>query len=260
MVVGLALGLGLSLPALAAHETAEVGYLDQQRIEDTHPFRQAILQVQHEKRLLDQEFVPAMRGATSHAEQKLLTQRFAHRFAAVQAKCLDPVFALARTAMVEVAWRHHLSTIVDLKLVSIGGINVTAEVVALIVHPHHLDGLVTPQLSPSTIGFVDQQQINLLPSVKKVNERFQQSAQRIEKHTQQQLKLAATQHERQAIIRQAQDAQTIAHHQLLEPMLDRQQQVIATVAARQGLTLVLDRTQILLGGHDVTSAVVEAMR
>lgn len=250
----------LVAPAALAADLTDVGYLDQAAVGALPQFQRANAQVAQYKAQLDPQFNAAMKRARTSADQQRVRGEFQQRFLDKQRQVLGPLFARAQTAIAQVASNQRLSIVVDKRIVVYGGQNITKAVVDLVNGP----GPVVPPAStppPSTIGFVDQTQIDQVPSIKQANDNFLKFASDARQAALQKIQGAKNnQQQQQQIFQQYQKSLTDEQNRTLKPLVDKTRNAMASVAHQKNLILVIDRSDVIYGGMDITLDVQNALK
>jgi outer membrane protein len=256
MVVALLAGMA---PEVGAIEIMNVGYLDQNVIENTPAFRAASQQLQNYKIVLDQQFTNAMHGINDHAQQQQISAHFNQLFAQRQDTLLAPLFVRGRAAIAEIATRHHLSVVLDHRVVLVGGVDITNDVIQRLASTKPLSSA-APSLPASTIGFVDERQLNSVPSIKAQNDQFAQAQHAIEQQATQSMRSAKNDTDRAAIAQRAQSDQAAKQHAIIDPMVAQLDAAMSKIADQRGLALVVDKGAVIIGGRDVTKDVIGVLK
>src|SRR5579875_2798259 len=176
-----------------------------------------------------------------------------------QRELFGPLFAAAQTAVASVASSKSLSVVVDKRIVIVGGQDITQNVIDLLESP----GAPVPPVNtppPSTVGWVDQNQIDQLDQFKKAQAQFVQFGEEQRKAAQDKLRSAKTDADRNKIYADYQKAIDDKRKELVQPLVDQTRSAIESVAKKRGLLLVIDRSNLIYGGTDVTSDVVAALK
>jgi outer membrane protein len=255
----IALALAASAPRALAADVTDIGYVDQAALSNIGPFLSANRQLAAYKAQLDREFAQRLRGIRDQNTQARIAQEFQNRLALRQRALFGPLFARAQVAIASVASSKNLSVIVDKRIVIFGGQDVTNSVVQLLTGP----GDPIPPVSsppPSSVGFVDQSQIDAVPSLRAANEDFQKYQATQQQAAQAKLKGAKNDADRQAILKDYQAALGDKQKQEITPLVDKTRDTIADVAKKKGLLLVIDRSNLIYGGTDITSDVTSALK
>lgn len=256
-------GIGLLLtslaPATLAADVTDIGFVDQASLSNIPPFTVANRQLAGYKTQLDREFARRMRGVRDQNTQARIAQEFQNRLGQRQNALFGPLFARARVAIASVASSKNLSVIVDKRIVIFGGQDVTSNVVQLLTGP---GDPIAPVSSPppSSVGFVDQAQIDAVPSLKAANDDFAKYQAAQQQAAQAKLKGAKNDTDRQQILKSYQAALADKQKQDIAPLVDKTRATIETVAKKKGLLLVIDRSNLIFGGTDITSDVTSALK
>jgi outer membrane protein len=255
----LALVAAIAAPSVLAAEFTDVGYVDQAKLASIKSFNDANRQLAVYKAGLDKQFAQRMRGIKNPADQQRIAQEFQGKLAAKQRDVLAPLFTKAQVAIASVASRKNLSIIVDKQIIIVGGQDVTDAVIDL------LNGVGEPvppvnTPPPSSIGYVDQTQIDVVPKMKSANDEFAKFRADQQQQAQAKMKSAKTDVDRQAVITAMQKALTDKQKQLIDPLVEQTRGVIADVAKKKNLVLVIDKINRIYGGTDITSDVTSALK
>jgi outer membrane protein len=258
-LAGLALSIAALTPAGLAADVTDVGFVDQGAIAVLPAFAAANRRLAAVKADLDRQFAARVRGVKNPNDQARIAQEFQNKYGAKQREVLGPVFQRAQISIASVASSKNLSVIVDKRIVIFGGQDVTRDVVALFSGV----GDPVPPVStppPSSVGYVDQFQIDAVPKLKKANDDFAkfQNDQKVAAQTK--MRAAKTDAERQQIFKDLQKALLDKRKELLDPVVDQTRNVIADVARKKGLALVIDRGNLIYGGTDITADVTSALK
>jgi len=251
-----ALAVTLAPHALAVDIT-DVGIVDQAALGNLKPFQDAQAQFAQARTQLNAQFQAAIKGK-SQADQQKIFNDFNNRMASRQQQIFGGLLSRVQVAIASVAANKGLSVVVDKQIVVFGGQDITKDVIALFGSP----GVLVPPVNtppPGEIGYVDQSQIDALPSVKKANAAFMQARQTLGAQLQQQLGGKPQAQQRQIV---SQFNQQLAGEQKkdLQPVIDSTQKAIADVARKKNLMLVIDAADRVYGGTDVTSDVVGELK
>jgi len=255
----LALVAALAAPSVLAADVTDIGFVDQARLASIKSFSDANRQLAAYKAGLDKQFVQRMRGVTRPAEQQRIAQEFQNKLAQKQRDLLAPLFTRAQVAIASVASSKNLSIIVDKQIIIVGGQDVTGAVIDLLSGA----GEPVPPVStppPSSVGYVDQTQIDVIPKMKSANDEFAKFRADQQQEAQAKMKAAKTDADRQAIFVAMQKAIADKQKQLIEPLVDQTRGVIADVAKKKNLILVIDKINRIYGGTDITSDVTSALK
>jgi Skp family chaperone for outer membrane proteins len=254
-----AVGLGVFSPAALAADVTDIGFVDQAALSNLGAFTAANRQLAAYKAQLDQEFARRMRGVRDQDTQSRIAAEFQGRLAQKQRALFGPLFARAQVAIASVASSKNLSVIVDKRIVIFGGEDVTSSVIALLTGP----GDPIPPVNsppPSSVGYVDQAQIDAVPALKAANDDFAKFQAAEQQAAQAKLKAAKSDADRQAVLRDYQAALGDKQKQEIAPLVDKTRDTIAEVAKKRGLLLVIDRSNLIYGGTDITSDVTSALK
>jgi outer membrane protein len=253
------LALGVFAPQTVAADVTDIGFVDQAALSNIGPFTSANRQLAGYKAQLDREFAKRMRGVRDQSTQARIAQDFQQRLGQRQRSLFGPLFARAQVAIASVASSKNLSVIVDKRIVIFGGQDVTNDVVKLLTGP---GDPIAPVSSPppSSVGFVDQTQIDAVPSLRDANEDFQKFQAGQQQQAQAKLKNAKSDSDRQQILKDYQKALGDKQKQEITPLVDKTRDTIAGVAKKKGLLLVIDRSNLIYGGTDITSDVTSALK
>ena len=246
-------------PATLAADVTGIGFLDQAALANIPSFLNASRQMQAFKQSLDQQFAERMRSARDQQEQARIAAEFQDKLVAKQREVLGPLFARAQVAIASVASSKSLSVVVDKRIVVVGGQDVTKSVVDLLNGP----GAPIPPVStppPSSVGYVDQTQIDLVPKIKSANDDFNKFQLDQQQQAQQKFKAAKSDGERQQILKGYQQVLADRQKQSIAPLVDRTRDAIADVAKKKGLLLVIDRSNLIYGGVDITGDVTSELK
>ena len=264
LLVRLSLAILLTLaatgaPQVLAADVSGIGFLDQNALANIASFRDANKKFVAFRDKLQKEYVGRARNAHSQQDQAKLASEFQSRLQNEQRTLFGPLFAAAQTAIASVASSKALSVIVDKRIVIVGGQDITQNVVDLLNSP----GAPVPPAStppPSTVGWVDQSQIDQLDQFKKAQSQFVDFGEQQRKAAQDKLRTAKTDADRNKIYADYQKAIDDKRNQIVTPLVDQTRSAIASVAKQKGLLLVIDRSNLIFGGTDVTSDVVAALK
>jgi outer membrane protein len=256
-LAGLALVLA-SAPAVLAADTTDIGYVDQATLSGIPAFAAAKRQIDSYGLDLQKQYMARARGA-SPAEQQRLSAEFQQKIADRQRQVLGPVFARAQVAIASVASSRNLSVVVDKQIVVVGGQDITGAVRDLLTGAGEpVPPVNTPP--PSTVGYVDQSQIDALPGIKAAAADFQKFKATEDQQAAAKFKSAKTQADRDAIMKDYQKALTDKQDQTLKPWVDKTRDAMSSVAQKRGLILVIDRGNVIYGGTDITADVTSALK
>ncbi len=252
-------GAAALAPATLAADVTDIGYVDQAALSSIPSFTDANRQLAGFKAQLDKQFVARMRGVHDQGIQARIAQEFQNKLATRQRDLLGPLFSRAQVAIASVASSKNLSVIVDKRIIIFGGQDVTASVVALLTGPGDpIPPVSTPP--PSSVGFVDQAQIDSVPALKTANDDFQKFQADQQQQAQGKLKSAKSDADRQQVLKDYQAALADKQKQEIQPLVDRTRSVIGDIAKKKGLLLVIDRSNLIYGGTDITSDVESALK
>lgn len=246
-------------PAAIAADLTDVGFIDQAAIGALPQFQRANQQVAQYKTQLDPQFAAAMKHAKSPSDQQQVQLQFQQKFVNEQRTVLGPLFARAQAAIAQVSSNHRLTVIVDKRIVVFGGQDITKDVVDLINGPGNP---VPPQSAPtqSSIGFVDQSQIDNVPKIKSANDDFNKWANDQRTAALKQMQGAKNDPKQQQLIfANYQKTLTSQQEKVLKPLVDQTRNAMAQVAGQKHLILVVDRSDVIYGGTDITSDVQNAL-
>jgi outer membrane protein len=247
------------LPRVLAADVTDIGYLDQGALATIPAFADANRKFTDFRSSLQREFEGRSRRARTQDDQNKLAAEFQSRLAARQRELFSPLFAAAQTAVASIASSRALSIVVDKRIVIVGGQDITKNVVDLLSSP----GSPVPPVNtppPSTVGWVDQTQIDSLDQFKKAQDDFAKFGEDQRKSAQDKLRGAKTDADRNKIYADYQKAIDDKRDQQVKPLVDTTRAAIADVARKKGLVLVIDRNNLIFGGTDVTQDVVAALK
>jgi outer membrane protein len=248
----------LVAPAVLAADNADIGFVDQGQLSALPAFASAKRQIDAYGMDLQKQYLGRARTA-SQAEQQRLSGEFQQKMADKQRQVLGPIFRRAQIAIASVASSKNLSVVVDKQIVIVGGQDITGNVRDLLTGVGEpVPPVNTPP--PSTVGYVDQQQIDALPSIKSVATDFQKFKATQDQQTAVKFKAAKNQTDRDAIMKDYQKALTDKQTQTLKPLVDKTRDAMSSVAQKRGLILVVDRSNIIYGGTDITADVTSALK
>jgi outer membrane protein len=250
--------LSAAAPANAA-DVSEIGYLDQTAVASLQPFVDANRQLGAYKAELDKQFMQRMKGVSSPNDQARIAQEFQQKLTDRQRQVLAPLFERAQTAIASVASSKNLSVIVDRHIIIVGGLDVTRNVIDLLSG----SGDPVPPAStppPSSVGYVDQTDIDAVPRIKSANEEMAKYRDEQGRAAQEKLKNAKTDADRQTILKAFQQALADKKKTAIDPLVDLTQRAIAGVARKRHLILVIDKSNLVYGGTDITSDVAGALK
>jgi outer membrane protein len=245
-------------PAVLAADTADIGFVDQAVLSGIPSFAAAKRQIDVYGAGLQKQYIARARNA-SPAEQQRLSAEFQQKMADKQRAVLGPLFGRAQVAIASVASSKNLSVVVDKQIMIVGGQDITNAVKDLLTGV----GDPVPPVStppPSTVGYVDQQQIDAVPSIKAAADDFQKFKATQDQAAAAKFKSAKTQADRDAIMKDYQKTLTDKQNQTLKPLVDKTRDAMANVASKRGLVLVIDRASVIYGGTDITADVTSALK
>jgi outer membrane protein len=255
----LALAGAALTPATLAADVTDIGFLDQAALAAVPAFLHASQEMQSFKETLDRQFAERMRAARDQQSQARVAAEFQDKLTAKQREVLGPLFARARVAIASVASSKNLSVIVDKRIIIVGGQDVTKNVVDLLNGPSApIPPVSTPP--PSSVGYVDQAQIDQVPKIKSANDEFAKFQTDQQQQAQQKFKAAKNDQARQQILKDYQQTLADKQKQSIAPLVDRTRGAIADVAKKRGLLLVIDRSNLIYGGTDITSDVTSELK
>ncbi len=241
-------------PAGLAADVTDIGYVDQAALSSIPSFLSANRQLAAYKAQLDRQFARQLRGVRDAGTQARIGQQYQNRLAQRQRDLFGPLFQRAQVAIASVASSKNLSVVVDKRIVVFGGQDVTGNVEQLLSGP----GDPIPPASsppPSSVGYVDQAQIDMIPKLKSANDDFQKFQAAQQQQAQTKLRQAKNDGDRQAVLKSYQAALADRQKQTIQPLVDQTRDAIADVAKKKGLLLVIDRSNLIYGGTDITSDV-----
>ena len=252
-------GLASLAPATLAADVTDIGYVDQAALSNIPQFTSANRQLADFKAQLDRQFASEVRGVKDANTQARIAQEFQNKLATRQRDLFGPLFQRAQVAIASVASSKNLSVVVDKRIVIVGGQDVTSSVVDLLTGPGDpIPPVNTPP--PSSVGYVDQTQIDAIPKLKAANDDFQKFQADQQTQAQAKLKSAKTDADRQQVLKDYQSALADKQTQEIAPLVDQTRSAIAGVAKKRGLLLVIDRSNLIYGGTDITSDVTSALK
>lgn len=245
-------------PAVRAADTSDIGFVDQAQLSALPQFGAAKRQLDAYGQDLQRQYLVKARNA-SQAEQQRLSGEFQQKIAARQRATLGPIFARAQVAIASVASSKNLSVVVDKQIMIVGGQDITQNVRDLLSGAGDpVPPVNTPP--PSTVGYVDQTQIDALPSIKSATDDFVKFKATQDQAAAAKFKAAKTQADRDAIMKDYQKTLTDKQNAVLKPLVDKTKSAIASVAQSKGLVLVIDRGNIIYGGTDITADVTSKLK
>ncbi len=246
-------------PSALAADVTDIGYVDQAALSSTPSFLGANRTLAAYKSQLDRQFAHQMRGTRDSNTQARIAQEFQNKLAQRQRDLFGPLFQRAQVAIASVASSRNLSVIVDKRIVIFGGQDVTSNVEQLLSGP----GDPIPPVNsppPSSVGYVDQTQIDAVPKLKSANEDFQKFQAAQQQQAQGKLRAAKTDADRQSVLKTYQAALADKQKSEIAPLVDQTRSAIADVAKKKGLLLVIDRSNLIYGGTDITSDVTSELK
>lgn len=246
-------------PATLAADVTDVGYFDQQAMANVPRFVAAERQLKAYGDGLNRQFAAQIRGVKSQDVQARIAQEFKNKMVDKQRELMGPLTQRVQIAIASVASTRNLSIVVDKQIVVYGGQDITQNVIDLF---NGVGDPVPPVNTPppSSIGFVDTQQINALPKVKQAYADFAKFDNDQRASFQQRMRSAKTDADRQQVMKDFQKIMDDKRKQLIDPLSDQTKNVIAAVARKRGLILVIDRQSLIYGGTDVTADVVNGLK
>jgi outer membrane protein len=260
LLAGAAILTMLAAPVALAADLTDVGFIDQAAIGALPQFQRANAQVAQYKAQLDPQFAAAMKRAKSPSAQQQVQAQFQQKFIDEQRKMLGPLFARAQAAIAQVSSNRRLTVIVDKRIVVYGGQDITKDVTGLLNEP----GPVVPPVAtpgPSTIGYVDQTQIDNLPKIKNANDDFNKWANDQRNAALKEMQSAKSDPKKQQqIFQNYQKTLTDQQEKVLKPLVDQTRDAMAKVAGQKHLILVIDRSDVIYGGTDITADVQNALK
>jgi outer membrane protein len=245
-------------PAVLAADTTDIGYVDQNQLASIPAFVKAKQQMDSFGSALQSQYTARARGA-SPVEQQRLSGEFQQKIADKQRQVMGPIFQRAQIAIASVASSRNLSIVVDKQIIITGGQDITGPVKDLLTGVGEpVPPVNTPP--PSTVGYVDQTQIDALPAVKSAADDFQKFKATQDQQYAAKFKGAKTQADRDAIMKDYQKTLSDKQTATLKPLADKTTNAMASVAQKHGLILVIDRGNVIYGGMDITSEVTAALK
>jgi outer membrane protein len=245
-------------PAALAADVVDVGFIDQGQIGGLPAFVQANRQLADFGADLQRRYMARARGA-SQGEQQRLAAEFQSKMADRQRQVLGPLLGKAQVAIASIASSKNLSVVIDKRIVVFGGVDITNQVRDLLTGV----GDPVPPVStppPSSVGYVDQAQIDAVPKLKSASDDFAKFKADQDRTTAEKLKGAKNDADRNAILKDYQKVLGDRQAQTLKPLSDKTRDAIAQVAKKRGLILVVDRGDVVYGGTDITSDVTSALK
>jgi outer membrane protein len=258
LAIATALAAFAVAPSVLAADTADIGYVDQAALSALPQFGAAKRQLDAYGQDLQKSYMARARNA-SPAEQQRLSTEFQQKIADKQRQLLGPVFRRAQIAIASVASSKNLSVVVDKQIVIVGGQDITGNVRDLLMGPGDpVPPVNTPP--PSTVGYVDQAQIDALPSVKSATDDFAKFKQDQDQSAAAKFKAAKTQADKDQVMKDYQKTLTDKQNAVLKPLVDKTKDAMQSVAQSKGLVLVVDRSNIIYGGTDITADVTAKLK
>ncbi len=255
----LALVAILAAPAVLAADVVDIGFVAQDQLASLPAFQAANRQLQDYQTSLAKQFQNRAKSARSQADKLKLQGEFQQKMADKQRQLLGPLFGKAQVAIASVASSKNLSVVVDRQIVVYGGTDITKNVADL------LGGVGDPvppvnTPPPSSVGYVDQTQIDALPSVKAAQADVTKFGQDQLAATKDKLKSAKTDKDRNDIVKAYQKTIDDKQESTLKPLVDKTRDAIAGVAKKKNLILVVDKRNIVFGGTDITVDVTSVLK
>jgi outer membrane protein len=245
-------------PAVLADGTSDIGYVDQGQLSALPAFGAAKRQIDAYGQALQKQYMARARGASGPVQQSLSAE-FQQKIADKQREVLGPIFRRAQIAIASVASSKSLSVVVDKQIVIVGGTDITNDVRNLLTGVGEpVPPVNTPP--PSTVGFVDQTQIDAVPAIKSAADDFSKFKATQDQSAAAKYKAAKTQADRDAVMKDYQKALSDKQNATLKPLVDKTTAAMASVAQSKGLVLVVDRTNIIYGGTDITADVTSKLK
>jgi outer membrane protein len=246
-------------PATLAADLTDIGYVDQAALSQVRSFTDAQRQLIGYQGQLNREFQQEMRGAKTAQDQQRIASDFRGRLDSRQRELFGPLFARAQVAIASVASSKNLSVILDRRIIVYGGQDITKNVVDLLSSVSDpVPPVTTPP--PSTVGFVDQAQVDQVPKLKTAADDFNKFQADLQRQTQTKLKAAKTDADRKAIYDDYQKTLADRQKSAIDPLVASTRDAIGSVAQKRGLVLVVDKTNLIFGGTDITSDVVAKLK
>ncbi len=254
-----ALAAAALAPATLAADVTDIGFVDQAALANVRSFTDANRELAQYKAGLDRQFSQQMHGTRDQGTQARIAQAFQNKLAIRQRELFAPLFSRAQVAIASVASSKNLSVILDKRIMVYGGQDVTQSVIALLSGPGDpIPPVSTPP--PSSVGYVDQSQIDNVPQLKSANDDMLKYQSQQQQAAQAKMKSAKTDAERQQILKDYQNALADKQKQEMTPLVDKTRDAIAGIAKKKGLVLVVDRSNLIYGGTDITSDVTAALK
>lgn len=257
-LAALTLALILSFaPEVLATDISDIGFVDQAALGQLAPFVSAQQEFAQYQRGLASQFQAAIKGK-NQGDQQRIYQDFNTRAAAKQRELFGPLLGRAQAAIASVAANKSLGVVVDKSVIIYGGLDITHDVIDMLNQP----GPVLPPINsppPSQVGYVDQQQLDQLPKIKKANDDYLQFRQNLQSQLNAQLK-GKSADQRQAMVTTLNNQLSDEQKKVVQPLIDATTNTIADIAKKKGLLLVIDATSRVYGGTDVTADVLKALQ
>jgi outer membrane protein len=248
----------LAAPAALADDLADIGYVDQSQLSALPAFQQADRELQTYGSNLQRQYIGRARGA-SQAQQQQLAQEFQSQMADKQRQILGPLFHKAQVAIASVASSKNLSIVIDKRIIVFGGQDITANVRDLLTGiGDPVPPVNTPP--PSNVGYVDQAQIDALPSIKSAADDFAKFKADEDRTTATKLRGAKSDADRSAILKDYQSQLEAKQSSTLKPLIDKTKSAMSDVAHKRNLVLVVDRSNVIYGGTDITADVTAELK
>jgi outer membrane protein len=246
-------------PATLAADVTDIGFVDQSALSNMPQFNNANRQLGKYKADLDAQFAARIRGVKATNDQARIAQEFQNKFQKKQQEVLGPLFQRAQISIASVASSKNLSVVVDKRIVVFGGQDVTRSVIDLF---NGIGDPVPPVSTPppSSVGYIDQAQINLVPKIKVANDAFVKFQNDQNNIAQAKMRAAKTDQDRQQIFKDLQKTMLDQRKATLDPVIDQMKKVIEDIARKKGLLLVIERSNLLYGGMDITADVSSALK
>ena len=246
-------------PAALGADVTDVGYFDQVAMAGVPRFAAANRQLQAYGADLERQFKAQLSHLRNPNDQARVAQEFKNKMASKQRELMAPLFQRAQVAIASVASTRNLSVVVDKQIVIFGGQDITQNVIDLF---NGIGDPVPPVNTPppSSIGWVDSNQVNAVPKVKAANDDFVKFQNDQRTAFAQKMRSAKSDADRQQIGKDFQKALDDKRKQVIDPIADQTRNVIASVARKRGLLLVIDRQNLIYGGTDITQDVVNGIK
>jgi outer membrane protein len=157
-------------PAALAADVVDIGYLDQGQIAAIPAFATANREINAFGTDLQRQYTDKARNASPSRQQQLASE-FQGKMADKQRQLLGPLFGRAQVAIASAASSKNLSVVMDKRIVIYGGVDITGQVHDLLTAPAPpVPPSSTPP--PSTVGYVDQQQLDAVPKIRSATDDF----------------------------------------------------------------------------------------